>query len=43
MREKLLDGITQPDNDSSLKINHGVRAIAENGARMSVSFGSRVG
>ncbi|GGN48242.1 hypothetical protein FHR83_007643 [Actinoplanes campanulatus] len=28
MRKKLLDGITQPDNDSSFKISHGVRARA---------------
>jgi hypothetical protein len=39
-RKKLLDGITPPDNDLSLKIHHTDWARAEFGYQMSLSLGT---
>ncbi|MEV7630773.1 hypothetical protein, partial [Actinoplanes sp. NPDC089786] len=39
VRKKLLDGITQPDNDSSADVHHTFCARAEFGRQMFATFG----
>ena len=40
VRKELLDGITQPDNDSSTDAHHTICARAEFGRQMSLNFGT---